>query len=131
MLSRICWEKDSTLKDRTVLSVKDINLLLEFCLKNTHFSFQNQFYEQVEGTAMGSTSVPLYLTYIWSTFSKKLSVLPPLPRLWWRYVDDTFVIQKEIHKQDSLQHINSVDFAIQFTVENNRENGAIIFLDTL
>ena len=45
-------------------------------------------------------------------------------------MDDTFVIQKEVHKQDFLQHINSVDPAIQFTVENNKEDGVIPFLDT-
>ena len=45
--------KDHTLKDRTVLGVNDIILLLEFCLKNTSFSFQDQFFEQVEGVAMG------------------------------------------------------------------------------
>ena len=63
--------------------------------------------------------------------SKKLSVLLPTPRLLGRYVDDTFVIQKEIHKQDFLQHINSFDPTIQFTVENNKEDGAIPFLDTI
>ena len=47
------------------------------------------------------------------------------------HVDDTFVIQKEIHKQDFLQHINSVDPAIKFTVEDNKEDGAIPFLDTI
>ena len=36
-----------------------------------------------------------------------------------------------MHKQDFLQHINSVDPAIQFTVENNKEDGAIPFLDTI
>ena len=45
-------------------------------------------------------------------------------------MDDTFVIQKEIHKQDFLQHINSVDPVIQFTVEDN-EDGVIPFLDTI
>ena len=40
-------EKDHTLKERTVLAISDIILLLEFCLKNTYFSFQDQFYEQV------------------------------------------------------------------------------------
>ena len=60
-----------------------------------------------------------------STLSKRLSVLPPSPRFWHRYVDDTFVIQKEIHKKDFLQHNNSVDPAIQFTVEDNKEDGAI------
>ena len=47
-------EKDITLKERTMLPVKDIIVLLEFCLKNTYFSFQWQYYEQVEGAAMGS-----------------------------------------------------------------------------
>ena len=46
-------------------------------------------------------------------------------------MDDTFVIQKEVHKEDFLQHINSFDPAIQFTVENNKEDGAIPFLDTI
>ena len=47
------------------------------------------------------------------------------------YLCHTFVIQMEIHKQDFLQHINSVDPAIQFTVENNKEDGAIPLLDTI
>ena len=46
-------------------------------------------------------------------------------------MDDTFVIQEEIHKQDFLQHINSVDPAIQFTVENYKEDESILFLDTI
>ena len=32
-------DKDHTLKERTVLAVNEIILLLEFCLKNTYFSF--------------------------------------------------------------------------------------------
>ena len=73
-------------------------------------------------------SALLYPIYIWSTLGKRLSVLPP--RFWHRYVDDTFVIQKEIHT-GLLQHINSVDPAIQFTVEDNKEDGAIPFFDTI
>ena len=97
----------------------------------TNFSFWDQFYEQVKGVAVGSLVSPivanLYMEYFEQT---ALSTAPHL-RLWQRYVDDTFVIQKEIHKQDFLQHINSVDPAIQFTVENNKEDGAIPFLDTI
>ena len=44
--------KDEKLNDRTVLSVQDIIELLGFCLHNTYFSFQNKFYEQVEGAPM-------------------------------------------------------------------------------
>ena len=63
--------------------------------------------------------------------SKKLLVFPPPPRLWQRYVDDIFVIQKKVNKQDFLQHINGVDAAIKLTVENNKEDGDIPFLDTI
>ena len=48
-----------------------------------------------------------------------------------RYVDDTFVIQQEGHKQTFMEHINKVDLAIKFTVKSNQENGAISFIDTL
>ena len=52
-------EKDDTLRDRSVLSVQNIIELLGFCLHNTYFSFQNKFYEQIEGAAMGSPVSPL------------------------------------------------------------------------
>ena len=55
----------------------------------------------------------------------------PTPRFCCRYVDDTFVIHKEANKQGFLQHINSVDPAIRFTVEDNKEDGSIPFLDTI
>ena len=46
-------------------------------------------------------------------------------------MDDTFVNHKEINKQGFLQHINSVDPAIRFTVEDKKEDGSIPFLDTI
>ena len=52
-------EKDEKLNDRTVLSVQNIMELLGFCLHNTYFFFQNKFYEQVEGAAMGSPISPI------------------------------------------------------------------------
>ena len=63
------------------------------------------------------------------TKSSKHCSIPP--RFWCRFVDDTFVIQKEVNKQGFLQHINSVDPAIKFTVEDNKEDGSIPFLDTI
>ena len=70
-------EKEPNLKDRTVIGVNDIILLLEFCLKNTYFSFQSQFLEQVEGAAMGSPVSPivanLYMEYL---EQKALSTAP-------------------------------------------------------
>ena len=50
--------------------------------------------------------------------------------MWLRYVDDTSVIQKEDHKQNFLEHINSVDLAIKCTVADNKGDAAIPFLNT-
>ena len=95
--------KDPTLKDRTVIGIDDIILLLEFCQKSTYFSFQGQFFEQVEGVAMGSPVSPiladLYMEYL---EQKALSTAPHPPRIWHRFVDDTFVIHKEANKQGFL-----------------------------
>ena len=124
--------KDPTLKHRTVMGIDDIILLLEFCLKNTYFSFQGQFFEQVEGAAMGSLVSPivanLYMEYL---EQKALSTAPHPPRFLHRFVDDTFVFHKEANKQGFLQHINSVDSAIKFTVEDNKEDGSIPFFNTI
>ena len=81
---------------------------------------------------MGSPVSPivtnLYMEYL---EQKALSTSPTPPRFWCRYVDDTFVIHKEVNKQGFLQHINSVDSDIKFTVEDNKEDGSIPFLDTI
>ena len=92
-------EKDHTLMERTAPAVSDIILLLEFCLKNTYFSFQDQFCEQVDGAAMGSPVncivANLYMEYL---EQKAPSTAPNPPRFWCRFVDDTFVIHKEVNK---------------------------------
>ena len=70
-------EKDPTLNERTVLHVEDFTLLLEFCLKNTYFSFQGQFYEQVEGVAMGSPVNPIVANLYMEYFEQKALTTAP------------------------------------------------------
>ena len=79
------------------------------------------------GSPVSPTVAKLYMEY----FEQKLLIAPLTPRLWLRFVDDTFVIQKEENKQNFHEHINNVDLAIKFTVEDNRQDGAIPFLHTL
>ena len=71
--------KDPTLKDRAVIGVDDIVVLLEFCLKNTYFSFQGQFLEQVEGVAMGSPVSPIVATLYMEYLEKKALSTTPHP----------------------------------------------------
>ena len=125
-------EHDETLSNRTVLSVQHIIELLGFCLHNTYFSFQNRFCEQVESMAMGSLVSSIVASLYMEHFEREVlrSASHP-PRSWYRFVDDTWVIQQQAHKEFFLDHINSVDPAIRFTVKGNQEDGPIPFLDTL
>ena len=70
-------EKDGKLSNRTVLLVQSIIELLGFCLHNIYFYFQNKFYEQVEGAAMGSPVSPIVANLYMEYLREKLSSLPP------------------------------------------------------
>ena len=125
-------EKDDKLSNRTVLSVQNIIELLGFCLHNTYFSYQKKFYEQVEGAAMGSPVSPIVANLYMEHFEgEALRSASHPPRFLYRFVDDTWVIQQQAHKQLFLDHINSIEPSTKFMIKGNLENGAIPFLDTL
>ena len=46
--------KDDTLCDCTDLTMDDIDIALNFCLKNTYSTFQGKHYQQIFGVSMGS-----------------------------------------------------------------------------
>ena len=52
-------EQYADLPNRTNISAGNITDLLEFCLSNTYFIFQEVFYEQTKGAAMGSPVSPI------------------------------------------------------------------------
>ena len=59
-----------------------------------------------------------------------LSSVPTAPKIWKRYVDDTFTILKRNHVEDFLQHLNTQQPTIRFTIETENDN-TFPFLDTL
>ena len=125
-------QDDTDFHNRTKMSTHNIIELLDFCLNNTYFIFQGVFYQQIKGAAMGSPVSPIVANIFMEAFeARALATALHPPKLWRRYVDDTCVIQDQSHKEEFLQHINSVDNAIQFTTEEAKEDGSIPFLDTL
>ena len=125
-------QEDTDLHNRTNMTTHNIIELLDFCLNNTYFIFQGVFYKQTKGAAMGSPVSPIVANIFMEAFeSRALATAIHPPKLWRRYVDETCVLQDQSHKEEFLQHINSVDNAIQFTVEEAKEDGSIPFLDTL
>ena len=74
--------------NRTILSPERIAELLEMCLK---FSYGGIFYEQKEGMAMGSLVSAVVVNHGFLV-ELALVTVPTRPRLWKKYVDDTFCI---------------------------------------
>ena len=124
---------DEDLEDRTTLSAEEICRLTELCLKSTYFKHGEQFFEQKDGMAMGSPLSPFVANIFMEDFEQTaLSTSNLKPKIWFRYVDDTFVIWQ--HGKDKLEefleHLNGLHERIQFTMELEQDN-TIPFLDVL
>ena len=125
-------EDDKDLHSRTNMTIKHICCLLEFCLKNTYFNFNGEFYEQKEGAAMGSPISPIVANLFMEDLKiKAIRTSTTPPKIWTRIVDDTFTIIKKENRNSFLQHLNFIHPNIKFTCEEVREDGSMPFLDIL
>ncbi|XP_060520792.1 uncharacterized protein LOC132698616 [Cylas formicarius] len=109
----------------------DVTELFRHCLTTTYFQWNKEFYEQVDGVAMGSPLSPVIANFFMEKFEQQaLNTAQKKPKCWFRYVDDTFVIwshgEKEL--QIFLAHLNSINNKIKFTMETEKD-GRLAFLD--
>ncbi|CAJ0940725.1 unnamed protein product [Ranitomeya imitator] len=109
--------------------------LLTFILTKNFFLFEDEFFIQRNGTAMGSNVAPPYANIYMAEFESRFVYVHPLfqqyCRLWKRYIDDIFLIWcgdidslLSFH-QSINQSVNKLTFTIQY------DSRSIPFLDTL
>ena len=123
-------ENDPTLADRTTLTPAQIADLLSFVLRSTYFQYNGSIYEQQEGAAMGSpVSAVIANLYMESFEEQAITTSSYKPRIWKRYVDDTFTILDRASVDSFLQHLNDQQPSIRFTMETENDN-KLAFLDT-
>ena len=123
------WYEDADHLDR-----EDVMLLLKIVLNNCVFSFQGQFYKQLHWAAMGSPCSPM-VANIYIEYFEKRALGPELPisftiDTWFKYVDDVLTIGKKGTHDSLLNHLNSTNPNIKFTIEPPNDQGVIPFWDT-
>ena len=81
---------------------------------------------------MGSPISPIVANLFVEDFEiKAINTAEYPPSIWKRYVDDTCVIIEATKKEGFLEHISSIDPHIQFSTEDAKADGYILFLDTI
>ena len=118
----------------TPLALKkdEVMQLLKLVLENCIFYFQDKFFKQLHGAAMGSPCSPVVVN-IYMEYFEDLALGPELPipvKDCKRYVDDVFSIIPKGNRDTMLQYLNYIDPHIKFTIEQPNEEGGIPFLDT-
>ena len=122
---------DGTLQSITSLTTDDIISLLDFTLSKNYFVYNNCIYKHVHGCAMGSPVSPIVANLCMEVEEElAINTSTVAPRVWKRYVDDSFVIIKKDAVSSFHNTLNSIDPKIAFTIEEEN-NGQISFLDTL
>ena len=100
--------------------------LLCFAVKNCHFLFNGNVYEQTDGVAMGSPLGPLFSNIFLSFHEITWLENFPIefkPLYCRRYVDDCFIIfRSENHIQPFLDYLNKQHINIKFTSESETNN---------
>ncbi|CAF3650056.1 unnamed protein product [Rotaria sp. Silwood1] len=113
----------------------DMKQLLIFATKNTHFLFDNNLYDQVDGVSMGSPLAPLLAEIFLQDFEKKhSSTFTSMGIVYWkRYVDDTFVlIDSTFSAKDICTKLSQFQKSIKFTCEEEAANtNTVSFLNIL
>ena len=116
------------------LSRDDVKVLLEHCLNKNVFGFDDQFYRQTLGIAMGNPCAPPIAILFLDRFEQRaLENADKTPPFLVRYIDDYAGIWTEGEEAltDFLTYLNSLHPTLRFTLEHSGGESGVPFLDTL
>ena len=99
--------------------------------RGVEFSFNNQIYKQIDGVAMGSPLGPALANIFMGFHESRLFYNTVKPGVYFRYVDDTFVIfSSQLGCNYFHEKLNLLHPALKFTAEKE-QNNSLSFLDVL
>ena len=123
------WQRQQ-MKDPQHPPAETLRHLLEMVLKLNTLEFDQEFYLQTSGTAMGQKLAPAYANVFMGQLEESiLNSSIYKPKYYCRFIDDIFLIfpYPESDLAEFMQHMNSANKAIQFTHEYSQSE--VTFLD--
>ena len=124
-------EQDLELRDKTKMTPNEVIELFEICVNYTYFVFNKKLYAQVEGLAIGASTSGFAADIFMERIEKNaLSSIAHPPKIWCRFVDDTFTIILIIIYVALLDALNSQHHRIKVTSEIQTEN-KLSFLEVM
>ena len=116
-------------EDKSV-STESLIVPAQLVLKNNYFEYSSRIFRQNKGTAIGTKFAPPYAILFMAAFEEDaLKKYHFQPWLWWRYIDDIFLIWE--HGREELEkfitYLNSLSDSIKFT--SKISSTSIEFLD--
>ncbi|XP_076068418.1 uncharacterized protein LOC143040861 [Oratosquilla oratoria] len=104
------------------LSLSELMRLVSLCLGSTYFRFRDHTYHQRRGTLMGSPiSVMVIKVVMQRSEAQLISDAPSSLKLCTTYLDDVFAILDSKDVESFFSHINSIEPAIQFSIELQKD----------
>ena len=117
-----------------------IKKMIKLVLERNIFRFREKYYTQKKGTCMGTPMAPNYANLFMDKFERNLlesfkKKTGKEPLVWWRYIDDIFVIWNGDEKSlaefirfaQNFSESQKMGSTIKFTVNQSREE--VQFLD--
>ena len=111
-------------------SISAILRLIELILSDNIFEFDRKFYRQVGSPAMGTIMAPSHAIIFMAALEERiLRSCPSRPSVWWRYIDDVFVIwtHSEERLLEFISYLSQYHPTIKFTYE--RSQSPVTFLN--
>ena len=114
---------------KTKLNVDELCEMVSLCFEASFFKFNGTVFRQVTGTPMGSPMSVVIAEIVMQNIEQSImNLISGDIIFWYRYVDDVITCIRTEAIPTTLNHINSVNENIQFTMEIE-ENSILNYLD--
>ena len=108
---------------------QQLRSLLVWTTKRTIFNFNGNFYDQIDGVAMGSPIAPAFVDIFINWVIEKTTEFSIQPRMFYRYVDDCFAVFPNRVSALKFHHdLNTIHKDVKFTYELEH-NKQLAFLE--